>query len=384
MHVIQIVPSIAQRSSGPSYSVRRLTEALQENRIDCTLAALEFGGEPELDYLELFQIGLGPRRLGRSRTMLRFLERQAWSACDDLVLHSHGMWQMNAIYPGWIARRTGVPLIVSPRGAFSKWAMGNGSRFKSLFWPIVQRPALRSVSCFHATSAAEIEDIRRLGFKQPVALIPNGIDLPEVCREAVKSDAHMLLFLGRLHPVKGIDMLLEVWGRLQDEFPSWSLVIAGGDRGYYGKSRYMDELVRMAGSLGLNRVTFAGEQDAAQKAALYSSAKLYVLPSRSENFGITVAEALASGVPAIVTQGAPWSQLEIEGAGWWVETEAGALENGLRAAMTLGSNELHSMGQRARAWMERDHGWNRVAEEMTRVYRWLVNPSEPVPDCVEH
>ncbi|MDP3768931.1 MAG: glycosyltransferase, partial [Dehalococcoidia bacterium] len=222
---------------------------------DVTLAAMDLGsrgGGPP--FLKLFPIGAGPRAAGRSPQMWRWLLDEAAGGRVD-VLHSHGMWQMNAVYPGWAAKRRGVKLVVSPRGAFSRWAMSHGSWTKQVFWPLLQRPALERACCLHAASDAEYEDIRRLGFRQPVAVIPNGVDVPLTARPRASSQ-RTLLYLGRIHPTKGIDTLLAAWAEVMSRFPDWRLAIVGTDTVYGARGGYQEELKAFAAARRLARVSF--------------------------------------------------------------------------------------------------------------------------------
>lgn len=381
MRAIHVVPGVSEEASGPSYSVVRLCESLIAQGQDVTLAALEWApmASPPT-FLKTFTLGLGPRRLGRSPAMKRWLDEQVQSKRVDL-LHNHGMWQMNAAYPGWSARKGNIDLVVSPRGTLSEWAIKHGSVMKKIFWPLLQRPALAATTCFHATAESEYEDIRRMGFRQPVAIIPNGIDIPDLQPKA-PGDSRILLFLGRIHPVKGLDMLLPAWRVVQDRFPEWRLVIAGNDDGYYGKSGYLDELHILVQKLGLKRIEFIGEQRGVNKLKAYQDADLFVLPSYSENFGVTVAEALAAGTPAIVTKGAPWGGLIKQDAGWWVDIGIDSLAACLENALSRSSDELGVMGMRGRCWMESEFSWPRIGEQMSDTYRWLLDKSLPVPAWV--
>lgn len=381
LSVIHTVPAISEEASGPSYSVVRLCEALAEDGQDVTLAALDWAPIPSPPtFLKTFPLGWGPRRLGRSPEMKQWLDKQVVTKNVD-VLHNHGMWQMNAVYPGWASRKGNVNLVVSPRGAFSSWAMKSGSSSKRLFWPLLQSPALAATTCFHATAESEYADIRRLGFRQPVAIIPNGIDIPNLLPKSEK-DYRTLLFLGRIHPVKGLDMLLPAWRAVQNRFPEWRLIIAGSDEGYYGKSGYLDELHLLSQKLGLERIVFMGELCGAAKLKAYRDADIFVLPSHSENFGVTVAEALAAGIPAIVTKGAPWQGLVKQRSGWWIDTGVDSLADCLEAALSLSSNELVDMGMRGRCWMETEFSWERIGAQMADTYRWLLDKSLPVPAWV--
>jgi glycosyltransferase involved in cell wall biosynthesis len=381
MRVIQVVPAIAEEASGPSYSVVRLCQSLIDQGQEVTLAALDWAPMPSPPpFLKTFPLRWGPRRLGRSPAMRRWLDEQVQSKSVNL-LHSHGMWQMNAVYPGWAARKGNINLVVSPRGAFSEWALQYGSVMKKAFWPALQRPALAHATCFHATAASEFEDIRRQGFSQPVAIIPNGIDIPNLPPKQ-PGDCRTLLFLGRVHRVKGLDMLLPAWRGVQSRFPDWRLVIAGSDDGYYGKSGYLEELHQLAQNLGIERIEFVGALYGTAKTQAYQDADLYILPSYSENFGVTVAEALAAGTPAIVSKGAPWEGLDTHEAGWWIDRGVDPLVVCLEDALGRSRDDLGQMGQQGRIWIEAEFAWPQIGAQMAATYQWLLNQSLPVPTWV--
>ena len=381
MRSIQVIPAVERESSGPSYSVRRLAESLEQAGCHTTIAALRMPGSDEVaDGVRRFALDLGPVRLGRSAEMRHWISEECRTGRVQ-VLHNHGMWQINSLYASREGRRFRVPVVQSPRGALSAWALRSGSWTKRLFWPALQRPALARTSCFHATAASEAADIRASGFTQPIAVIPNGIDLPSP--ELLSGNRERaVLFLGRLHPVKGIPLLLEAWRMVQQRFDGWELRIAGSDDGYYGNSGYRRELEAHMERLGCARVRFLGEVRGAAKWRLLSECGLFVFPSQSENFGIAVAEALAAGTPAVVTRGAPWSGLEEQGAGWWVEYSAEAVAAALSDALGRDLAPLAEMGANGRAWMEREFSWDSIAERTLAVYRWLDGGGSR-PACVE-
>ncbi len=378
MRLIHTVPGVSEESSGPSYSVVRLCESLIEEGQDLALAALEWPTNGvRLPFLKTFPLGLGPTRLGRSPMMKRWLDEQALSETIDII-HNHGMWQMNAVYPSWVARKSKIPLVVSPRGTFSEQAMQNGSPIKRVFWPLIQRPALAPTSCFHATAESEYKDIRRMGFCQPVAVIPNGIDIPEFSSKTMGTP-RTLLFLGRVHPIKGLDILLSAWRAVQDRFPEWQLLVAGSDDGYHGPSGYLNELRKLAHDLRVHRLTFVGQVSGDNKWQSYRDADLFVLPSYSENFAMTIAEALATGTPAITTHGTPWEGLTQHRAGWWIEAKKDSLVACLENALNHSSQALSEMGLRGRSWMQEDFSWRNIAHRMAETYKWLEGSRTTVP-----
>lgn len=364
--VIHTVSAVSEEASGPTYSIVRGCDSLIEQGQEVTLAALDWAPlSSAIPFLKTFPLGIGPSKLGRSPELHRWLNERAASRTVD-VIHNHGLWMMPNVYPGLVARQQGIPLVVSPRGCLAPHAMRSGSAVKRLFWPLVQRPALAATSCFHATAESEYQDIRRMGFREPVAIIPNGIDIPRLDPKE-HGVLRTLLFLGRIHPIKGLDMLLPAWKAVQAHFPGWQLRIVGPDnRGY------RDKVTRLAEQLHLERVEFAGPLYGDNKFKAYRQADLFVLPSYTENFGVAVAEALASGTPTIVTKGAPWAGLKPLGAGWWVDTNAEALAECLKEALSQSPAHLEEMGRKGREWMMNDYSWQGVGQQFSTLYRWLV------------
>jgi hypothetical protein len=281
IRAIHIVPSIAEEASGPSYTVVRLCESLVARGTEVTLATLDWPPvKSPPAFLRTFPMGIGPRRLGRSPAMKRWLTQQSHTV--DLF-HSHSLWMMPNVYPGLVGRRTGTRTIVSPRGTLSTWSMRSGSPLKRFFWPLLQQPALAAATCFHATSETEYEDIRRSGFHQPVAIIPNGVDIPDA-QAKPPTDRRTLLFLGRIHPKKGVDVLLRAWGAVQDKFPEWRLRVVGPDSG-----GHLTKMLELAKELCLDRTTSRARFAATTNGARTRGRSLCY--RHIQNFGMTVAES---------------------------------------------------------------------------------------------
>ena len=379
MQVMQVVPSVAHESSGVTYVVMSLCKSLNAKGLRIRLAALSGPPINKNPYsIHIFPPVFFMRRLGWSPEMHRWLQAEAMTGNIELI-HNHGLWMMPNVYTGQVAKRSGTLLVVSPHGTLSAWAMQSGSFIKRFFWPLLQRPALDAVTCFHATSELEYKDIRRMGFRQPVAIIPNGIEIFSL-EPKTRLEFRTLLFLGRLHPVKGLDMLLPAWQRVQHHFPEWRLQIVGPESG-----GYLAKMQDLAVELQLERIEFSGELLGEEKRNAYRQADLFVLPSYSENFGMSVAEAMAEGTPAIVTKGAPWNGLITYDTGWWIDIGVDSLERCLKNALQCSSETLEDMGMRGRHWMEAEYSWAHVGSQMAQTYRWLAEGQDSAikPDCVE-
>jgi glycosyltransferase involved in cell wall biosynthesis len=280
------------------------------------------------------------------------------------ILHAHGLWRMPNVYTVHARRDTAARVVISPRGMLEPYALNHHAAPKRLFWWTTQRRALERADCLHATSEQEYESIRRVGMTNPVAVIGNGVWLEPV-QKALPREREVLI-VARLHPIKAIDRLLHAWGHVQGAFPSWRLRIVGPD-----SDGYLDTLKRLSQELRLERVDFGGAAFDAEKEELFSRASVFVLPSHSENFGLTIAEALSYGLPVIASRGTPWQRLETRGCGWWVSNDVPSLAKALQAALATDPAVLSQMGEKGRRWMSEEFGWNRKAAEMEAVYGWL-------------
>lgn len=381
MKVIQVVPHVGNEASGPTYSVVRLAQSLADAGDDVLLLSVKDGLLPESARFkhQIFPKSKFPSMLWRSPGLYRALKTEALNS--DLI-HSHSMWVMPNVYPGWVSRLKSIPLVVSPRGTMSSWALSNSAIKKRLFWWVLQKSALERAVCLHATAEQEYRDIRSAGFKQPVCVIPNGVDIPEQLQlrsigknrnaESVKE----VLFLGRIHLVKGIDILISAWSKVARQRTGWQLRIVGP-----GKEDYVQKLRNQVERESILNCTIRGPLYGQDKQKAYHRANLYVLPTHSENFGMTVAESLANGTPVITTTNAPWAELNARKCGWSIDLSEDQLTETLLEATALDEKELSAMGFRGRQFMEEKYSWESVALQMNHVYSWLLGEAD-IPSCV--
>lgn len=373
MKIIQTVSGIGMESAGPSYSVPGLCRGLNSLGVDVCLHARMRKGAKELPFKYVAYPYLRSRILpGRNPPMLAGLRR----ACIDAdILHSNGLWSMPTVYPGWAVRGTKCKLVVAPRGSLANWALHNGYFKKKIFGLFLQNQVLRRANMFHATSEKEYEEIRDQGYWQPVAIVPIGMDLPEVeCSSVERVEGkRKIIFFGRLHKVKGVDRLVRAWEQVARE--GWELVIAGPDRGM------LEVLKEFVAERKLPRVSFVGEIKGQAKYEFLASGDIYVLPSDTENFGITVAEALVSGTPVIASHGTPWQGLERERCGRWVPIGVEPLAMALNDMMVMSDEERTAMGARGREWIRRDFSWEGIGAQMKSAYEWLLGKGDR-PECV--
>lgn len=394
----QVVASINTDTGGPAYSVTALAEYLAEAGVDSHLFTLDYqrhGPQKVLHNAHLHCL--------LADTPARWLRGFSVDACDTLgriagrkthsgthrmdIIHNHGLWMFPNYYARIVADRADVPLLISPRGMLEPWSLKRSSLRKKLAWFAFERKNLASAACFHATSIEEAQSIRSAGFEQPVAVIPNGVDLPspEMHCDRAELEARFpeltgkrwLLFLSRLHPKKGIDLLLQAWTELQSGFPEWQLVLAGPDL-----TGYKPYLERLIDKLDLtDRVTFTGALSGQQRLSALKNAQLFILPSHSENYGLVVAEALSFGTPVITTKGTPWRELQAEACGWQIELTTDNLKRTLFSALSLSDEDRMKMGSAGEVLIRRSYTWPGIAQQMKELYLWLIGKSDP-PECL--
>ncbi len=373
MKLVHVIPHMNEEAAGPTQSVVRLCEALAAGGQSVAMHTMAAGrplvGVDVVVHRQWKMLG----QFGFSLELVKSLY-DATAKAD--ILHNHSLWSFPNMAAGLVTKGDRALLVTSPRGTLAPAARAR-SRLKKLLFSPLQQPAIDRAVCLHATSVMEYEDIRALGLKHPVAIIPNGIDIPQLENKPSKSDSSQyrrMIFLGRLHPIKGIEMLLRAWCELQNTNPDWELVIAGK-----GERTYVDSLKTLAGQLQLQRVTFPGPVYGLAKSYLYFSSELFILPTETENFGMAIAEAQAHGLPVVTTRGAPWAGLEQKQSGWWIERSQENIVKTLAVALRCDRGALELMGARGRAWMIADFDWLAVSQQMTSVYKWLhsggTNPS---------
>ena len=365
MHVVVTVASISKESAGPSYTVPALCEGLAKNGAEVELHVLDDVPDIQRAYrvqtyrrcrLPVYALGRSPELLNGLREALK----------DSDIVHNNGIWMMPNVYPAIAKRGTNCKLVFCPRGGLSQAALKRSRVKKFLMGHLGgQYMALRETDMFHAASMKELHEIRELGYEQPIALVPNGIDIPCVRHKPFEAVNRKLAFFGRIHETKAVDQLVEAWGNVADKFRDWSLEIAGPDCGALAK------IQRLIASRRIPRVAFTGELHGAAKYEFLSSVDLYALPSLTENFGITIAEALACGTPVVASKGCPWERLNEKKCGWWVDIGVDALTAQLEESLSLSPAMLKSMGMAGKIWMQSEYSWDTVAKEMMQAYKWL-------------
>jgi glycosyltransferase involved in cell wall biosynthesis len=368
MKVLLSVASFDKAYGGPARSVAGLASALVEAGARVGIWAPD-GSAPRAERssgVEVLTGGIG-----------------SWSGSFGRpdILHDNGIWLAHNHGLARYARELRLPRVVSTRGMLEPWALRHRWWKKKPAWWFYQKRDLAAASALHATSEAEAAHLREFRLPPEILMLPNGVRLPEAAGPGMSDTADMrdpsirtVLFVGRLHPVKGLDSLLRAWALLRPA--AWSLRLVGPDEG-----GHRAELERLVAAEGMGSgVSFAGIREGGALQREYRRASLFVLPSRMESFGMAVVEAFAHGLPVITTAGTPWRGIGEEGCGWCCDGSVSGLAAALREAVALSPDELARMGGRGRKLVAARYDWNAVAAGFLDLYKRLAAGGSAVID----
>lgn len=371
---VLVTTGLSRHDGGPFLSVSGLARAVAAQRrgsvavvgvyrseADWAIDRMQFDGVP---------VDAALRRLRAVEYMTDAIGRHLSAGCPSTVIHGQGLWRSASLAVEQSPRRCGSRLVISPRGMLEPWALHHHATRKRIAMALWQWRQLTDADMLHATSFAEYTTIRDLGLRNPVCVIPNGVEIPAAWADRramvpVPGSPRRCVFLSRLHSKKGLPMLLDAWARVRPS--GWTLEIAGGSSDGHDR-----EIAREIASLRLADVRLVGELTGEEKWRFLATADLFVLPSHSENFGIAVAEAMGMGLPVITTTATPWGVLQQERSGWWVEPAADALAEAIREATAESTDQLAARGRRARDHVCRTFRWDAIGERMAACYDWLA------------
>lgn len=378
MKILHLIRGLAN-SSGTTHIVGPLAEAQSRLGHDVRVLTVEKAGEapvlpdPKLVESKVFPMTIRSRHFGWSRQYAQaldvFLE-------DADVVHIHAIWNFVSWRGMKSANRAGIPYFVAPQGSLEDWALGRSRHAKALYARLTEKPLFDHATAMQALTQAEEAQCQRFGIKAPARILPNGVDLDLIDqikgRENLQERANLpgqgriLLFLSRIFPKKGLDLLLDGFSRaLTDDV---YLVIAGHDAG----TGYQSDIEDRAQSLGIaDRVRFIGEVRGDEKFRVLRGADAFALTSYSEGLPVAVVEAMACSLPVLITPGCNFPDVEKRGAGWLVDPDAEAVASGIRSVF-VDLEEARKRGSKARQWVEEEFTWPRIAERSVEIYEELI------------
>lgn len=363
MKVVHYIASIDKKDGGTSAYMKLLALELK-NKVDLIIAT---GISPEPLVLD----GVKVKFFKTNLSYLFFLEKDFKEFLEietpDLV-HINGIWTPDNWLFHKVAIKLGIKVVLSPHGMLEPYILNRNSLKKKIALLLYQDKAVKSAEYLHTTSKLELENIRDIGYHQKAIIIPNGIDISEVKPKSnwTKNEKINILFLSRVHPKKGIETLIDAVAELK--YDDLIINIAGE-----GDDDYISKLKKQAAKRSVSHlINFVGGVYGNDKWLLYKKSDLFVLPTFSENFGIVVAEALATGIPVITTKGTPWHELKTKGCGWWIDLSINNLKEALRDAIGKSQKELEEMGKRGIQLVKEKYDIKAVSHAMKDFYSTVL------------
>ena len=375
MRVGFLVSSVSREAGGLFQSVRGLAKAVASKNTSVEV----FGIRDEKSAVDLQE--WQPLSVHTFRPRLR-----AWGYSNQLVpaiinadleiLSVHGLWKYCSVASQHWHSRTGRPYVVHPHGMMEPWALQNSRWKKRIAAELYENQFLRGAACLRALSDAEARSIRAYGLRNPLCVIPNGIDLPDLSNSSAKTQSQnqkTLLYLGRLHPKKNLVNLIRAWnetfnsGRGHSE--RWVLAIAGWDQ-----AGYESELKQMATDAS---VVFLGPRFGDEKSECYRTCDAFILPSLSEGLPMTVLEAWAFAKPVLMTPECNLPEGFATEAALRIGTKPEEIATGLKQLAEMSDDDRTAMGNRGRDLVAKNFSWSRIGEEMRSVYEWMLSGASP-------
>ena len=388
MKILTFLTSIDQTKGGPSRSVPMFVRGLTLEGVDITLMVYKTN-DMNLHALDntSAKVHLIPANY-KKRELEDFVRQEKFD-----IIHGQCIWEPLFHHMRVIADKYHIPFILTPRGTLEPWSLQQSKWKKKIARWLYQDKDLKRCVCIYATAEMEAQHIRDLGFKNPICIIPNGIETEGYpCRKDASMVKKRILFLSRIHPKKGIEVLIEAFSILHKEFQDWSVMIVGN-----GEEDYRKALNEKVAKLGLtDKVQILAPVFGEAKMKIYQESSVFCLPSYSENFGMVIAEAMSCGVPAITTNGTPWqlvngdkatmgANLDVLGdnkrTGWCLDLSVENLVSALREAMMMNPEELYDMGQRGSKLVNDNFNYRSVAKKNKALYEWILG-KEPKPSFV--
>lgn len=386
MKITMLSASMSRSGGGISEAMRQFAIALREKPVtEISIVA----GQDDLSLLDLPSWGdvrvrvnrvLGPKAFGWQPALTRALDEER----PDL-LHLNGLWMYPSIAATAWCNRTGIPRIISPHGMLDPWAVANSGFKKRLALIAYEARNLKGAAVLHALNKAERNAFREFGLTNPIAILPNGIDPaislgdygPPPWAEGVPDGSRVLLFLGRLHPKKGLLTLIEALAlvpraRMQD----WHVVIAGWDQ--IGHRAELEKL-SLERSLS-HKVHFTGALFGRAKLAALAAADAFVLPSHSEGLPMSVLEAWAFGLPVLMTDACNLPEGFERGAALRISVDPVELADQLTSFTFFSGPDLLAMGEAGRSLVRESFSWSQLASRFLTISTWALGGGACPPE----
>lgn len=365
MKIIHYIPSIDRNAGGTSTYMQLLAKELGK------IAELHVITHRSDNPLNLENCIV--YYLTKYRPLSAHWKQQAKKIINDVmpdIIHVNCCWMPGCAAIQRMAQKRGIKIVLTPHGMLEPWIVKRHYITRKLpALMLYQKAAIRKADCIHSTAESEMKNLYDLGYNSNIRLVKLGIDADGIRIKDTWKKQKQILFLSRVHVKKGINYLIEAASELRKELDGWKIIIAGE-----GDDEYIEMLNRNITEQGLdNIISLIGGVYGERKWELFRTSDFFVLPTHSENFGLAIAEALASGTPVITTTGTPWQDLNANKCGAWIEIGTKPLVNAMTRFISMTEEELETAGQNGRRLIENKYSAKNMAEQMMIVYRETID-----------
>ena len=382
--VIQNLHDLSPKFGGPIRAVSSLSRYLIKEGVNIKIIAQK---NKEISYFKNIPIENYFFYESKRKFINLLIEKELIKVLNNLdvnlsktVIHDNGIWLPLNNTVCKYAFRKNIKLLISPHGTLDSWSLKYKKLKKNIAWNIYQKNNLNKANVLHACSYKEAENLLNKNLKIPIAIIPNGTSLPTY--DQLKKDFSLidlgiknnnyknLLYIGRLHPVKGLKNLIYAFKKISIGTNCWRLIIAG-----YSELNYDNQLKKIICENNLEeRILILDPVSGDDLVNLYRNSTFFVLPSFSENFGMVVTEALSFGLPVITTTGTPWSILKEKNCGWTVEPSINEIYEAISEAINISKKEYSEKSLNARN-LSKEYSWANISKSFISLYLWMLGDS---------
>lgn len=385
MKILVVIPAIGNVYGGPSKSVIELNQAIGVTGIDVDIVTTNANGSDSIDvplncWIEKnnYRIQYFPYWGIKDYKITFSLTRWLWQNVRNYdLVHTNAIFSY-AILPAYFAcRKYNIPYIITPRGMLEPWALSYKAWKKKIYYNLFEKPALDRASAIQMLASSEAQRSQPLNLKSPQVIIPNGIhrqdfepiEDPDLFYQKFPStrNKQLIIFLGRIDPKKGLDLLAEAMGKVHHKFPQAHLIVAGSDN-----IDFLSQVKQYFTDAGcLDKVTFTGLLTGSLKYSALAAADVYVAPSYSEGFSMSVLEGMASGLPCIITTGCNFPEAKQNGTAYVTDINSQAIAIALEKCLSQ-PEDAEIMGKRARDFIFSNYTWDQIALKMVKVYQEVI------------
>ena len=379
MKIYHLIENLDDSYGGPAKSIPYLVKELKKLNVWGHILSTKFHRNETNEIVNKFNLNWSsfsrnfPKKINYSKNLEKYLSKKI-KIEKNILLHTHNLWNFIPCIAYLYSKKYQIPLVSSLRGSIKL------NKFRKIVaWNIFQKKIFQASKVVHVTNKKDISILKNLGITSSIAFIPNGVDIeefkfmgdPYISKKnlGLKKNKKYILFLSRVHREKGLHYLVNSWVKIAKKYTEWDLLIVGP---IYNEKYFKDSCSIINQSNLKHRVHFKSFLSGTNKIDCLNASNLFVLPSLSENFGNTIAEAMAAKLPVLTTQGTPWAEIKKFDAGWWIPLCQKNIDNALSEALACDEIELKKKGANGFKLIQ-NYKLKDQAKKMKKVYTWILD-----------